>query len=189
MDTFLQNRYIYKMDALFYQTIANSTAHRKSREDNKSFLFTHPEYLPHLMEISYDINDKNHHKACWIMELVFEERLELIKPHLTDFCQNLKHYRSDSAIRSLSKICMFLTQSKTIKLNELQEEKIIETCLDWLIQTNKAANAAYSMRALYLLGKRHAWIHDELKLLLSREFENQTPGYRYAVKDLLKRLR
>lgn len=177
------------MDATYYQTIANSTAHRESRDDNKNFIFNHPEYLPDLLQISYSTADKNHHKACWILELVFEERLALIQPHLEDFCRNLKHYTSDSAIRSLSKICLFLAQSKTLKLTETQEEQIIEACLDWLIQTDKAANAAYSMRALYFLGKRHTWINDELKLILSREFVNQTPGYRSAVKDLLKRLR
>jgi hypothetical protein len=177
------------MDATYYQTIANSTAHRKSRDDNKNFIFNHPEYLPDLLQISYNTADKNHHKACWILELVFEERLTLIQPHLSNFCANLKQYTSDSAIRSLSKICLFLAQSKTLKLTETQEEHIIEACLDWLIQTDKAANAAYSMRALYFLGKRHTWINDELKLILSREFVNQTPGYRSAVKDLLKRLR
>lgn len=176
------------MDTTYNQTIANSTAHRKSRDDNKNFIFNHPEYLPDLLQISYSTADKNHHKACWILELVFEERLALIQPHLSDFCINLKHYSSDSAIRSLSKICLFLAQSKTLKLTETQEEQIIEACLDWLIQTDKAANAAYSMRALYFLGKRHPWINDELKLILSREFVNQTPGYRSAVKDLLKRL-
>ena len=157
------------MDATYYQTIANSTAHRKSRDDNKDFIFNHPEYLPDLLQISYNTTDKNHHKACWILELVFEERLALIQPHLSDFCHNLKHYTSDSAIRSLSKICLFLAQSKTIKLTETHKEQIME--------------------ALYYLGKRHAWINEELKLLLSREFVNQTPGYRSAVKDLLKRLR
>lgn len=177
------------MDATYYQTIAKSTAHRKSRDDQKDFIFNHPEYLPNLLQISYNTKDKNHHKACWILELIFEEQLELILPHLDDFCQNLKHYTSDSAIRSLSKICLFLTQDKSIKLTETHEEKIIEACLDWLIQTDKAANAAYSMRALYQLSKKHLWINDELHLLLSREFVNQTPGYRYAVKDLLKRLR
>jgi hypothetical protein len=177
------------MDATYYQTIAKSTAHRKSRDDQKDFIFNHLEYLPNLLQISYNTKDKNHHKACWILELIFEEQLELILPHLDDFCQNLKYYTSDSAIRSLSKICLFLAQDKSIKLTETQEEKIIEACLDWLIQTDKAANAAYSMRALYLLSKKHLWINDELRLLLSREFENQTPGYRYAVKDLLKRLR
>ena len=132
------------MDATYYQTIANSTAHRKSRDDNKDFIFNHPDYLPYLLQISYNTKDKNHHKACWILELIFEEQLELILPHLTDFCNNLKHYTSDSAIRSLSKICLFLAQSKTIKLTETQEEQIIEACLDWLIQTDKAANAAYN---------------------------------------------
>ncbi|WP_295338568.1 hypothetical protein [Flavobacterium sp.] len=177
------------MDATYYQTIANSTAHRKCRDDQRDFIFNHCEYLPDLLQISYNTTDKNHHKACWILELVFEERLALIQSHLSDFCDNLKHFTSDSAIRSLSKICLFLAQSKTLKLTEIQEEQIIEACLDWLIQTDKAANAAYSMRALYFLGKRQPWINSELKLILSREFENQTPGYRSAVKDLLKRLR
>ena len=177
------------MNPEYYTTIANSTAHRKSRDENKDFIFSPPEYLVDLLQISYNTKDKNHHKACWILELVFEEKLDLIKPHLDDFCQNLRLYPSDSAIRSLSKICLFLAQSKKISLSEIQEEKIIEACLDWLIQTDKAANAAYTMRALYHLGKKHSWINEELKLILSREFENQTPGYRFAVKDLLKRLR
>ena len=185
----MQNRYIYEMNPEYYTTIANSTAHRKSRDDNKDFIFNHPDYLKDLLQISYNTQDKNHHKACWILELVFEEKLELIQPYLNDFCQNLRLFTSDSAIRSLSKICLFLAQSKKIILTETQEEKIIEACLDWLIQTDKAANAAYSMRALYHFGKKYPWINEELKLVLSREFENQTPGYRFAVKDLLKRLR
>ena len=78
---------------------------------------------------------------------------------------------------------------KTIELTESQEEKLIETGLDWIIQTDKAANAAYTMRFLYLLGKKHLWINDELKALLSRNCSHQTPGYRFAVKDILKRLK
>ena len=77
------------MDATYYQTIANSTAHRKCRDDQRDFIFNHCEYLPDLLQISYNTTDKNHHKACWILELVFEERLALIQPHLSDFCDNL----------------------------------------------------------------------------------------------------
>ena len=177
------------MNTDYYKVIATSTAHRKSRDDNKDFIFQNPEFLKDLLEISFNVSDKNHHKACWILELVLEERIELIKPFLDSFCNALAKYRSDSAIRSLSKICLFLSKTKAIVLTEIQEEKIIEACLDWLIQTDKAANAAYSMRALYYFGKKYPWINDELQLILSREFENQTPGYRGAVKDLLKRLR
>ena len=84
---------------------------------------------------------------------------------------------------------MFLSKSKKVKLTENQEEKIIEACFDWLIESDKAANAAYSMRALYNFGKKQDWINEELKVLLSRDISNQTPGYCFAVKDILKRLK
>jgi hypothetical protein len=44
------------------------------------------------------------------------------------------------------------------------------------------------MRFLYLLGKKYSWVNEELTVLLSREFSDQTPGYRSAVKDILKKI-
>ncbi len=73
-------------------------------------------------------------------------------------------------------------------LTENQEEKIIETCLDWLIESDKAANAAYTMRTLYNFGNKHSWVNEELKVLLQRDCSYQTPGYKFAVKDILKKL-
>lgn len=177
------------MNAEFYNQIAQSTAHRKSRDDQKDFIFAQPNYLKDLTGIAFNTKDKNHHKACWILELVCEERLELFIPFIDDYCDSLAKQHSDSAIRSISKIGLFLVKNKKIQLTESQEEKLIESGLDWLIQTDKAANAAYTMRFLYLLGKKHLWVNEELKALLSRDFSNQTPGYRFAVKDILKRLK
>jgi hypothetical protein len=177
------------MNANFYNQIANSTAHRKSREDNKNFIFNNPDYLKYLLEITFNIDDKNHHKACWILELICEEKMELFLPYLDEFCATLHLYKSNSAIRSISKICLFLSNSKKYSLTENQEEKIIEACLDWLIESEKAANAAYAMRTLYNLGKKHNWVNDELKDLLTRDCSHQTPGYKFAVKDILKRLK
>jgi hypothetical protein len=45
------------------------------------------------------------------------------------------------------------------------------------------------MRALFELGKKHSWVNEELKILLSRDLHNQSPGYCFAVKDILKRLK
>lgn len=177
------------MNAEFYNQIAHSTAHRKSRDDNKNFVFSNPRYLSDLTEIAFNTHDKNHHKACWILELICEEHIELFTPFIHQFCEALPHYKINPALRPTSKICLFLTQSKKISLTEFEEEKIIETCLDRLIDTDLAATAAYSMRALYQLGKKHDWVNDELKTILSRDFSNQTPGYRFAVKDILKRLK
>jgi len=177
------------MNSDYYHQIAKSTAHRKSRDENKNFIFEHPEFLKGLVEIAFQTKDKNHHKACWILELVCEERMDLFYPYIDEYCNVLKDYKSDSAIRSVSKIGLFLVKNKKIQLTEIQEGKIIETFLDWLILSNKAANAAYSMRTLFILGKKHPWVKDELKLLLSRDCSHQTPGYKFAVKDILKRLK
>jgi hypothetical protein len=177
------------MNSIFYNQIATSTAHRKSRDDNKNFIFENPECLDDLTKIAFNVKDKNHHKACWILELICEERMALFIPYLNEFCAALSKFKSDSAIRSMSKICLFLSNAKKYNLTKYQEEKIIETCLDWLIQTDKAANAAYAMRTLYNLGKKHNWVNEELKALLTRDLSNQTPGYCFAVKDILKRLK
>lgn len=177
------------MNSEFYTLIEKSTAHRKCRDDIKGFVFEKPNYLNDLTEIAFNPKDKNHHKACWILELICEEQLELFIPFIDDFCSSVALQHSDSAIRSIAKIGLFLVKSKKIQLTELQEEKLIETGLDWLIQTDKAANAAYTMRFLYVLGKKHSWINEELKALLSRDCSHQSPGYRFAVKDILKRLK
>jgi hypothetical protein len=176
------------MNTIYYQQIAKSTAHRKSRDTEKNFIFENPSFLNDLVAISLLTNDKNHHKACWILELICEEQLELFIPYITEFCKTLKHHHSDSAIRSVSKIGMFLVKSKNINLTEEQEELIIETYLDWLINSNKAANAAYTMRTLYLLSKKHRWVKEELRFLLERNCSHQTVGYQFAVEDILKKL-
>ena len=80
-------------------------------------------------------------------------------------------------------------KTKKIDLTEKQENQIIEASFDWLIQTNKASNACYAMRTLYNFSKKHSWIQDELKTVLSRDCSHQTPGYKFAVKDILKRLK
>lgn len=177
------------MDAEFYNQIAKSSAHRKSRDDNKDFVLSNPSYLKDLTDIAFNTKDKNHHKACWILELICEERIEFFIPFIDKFCETLPDFKIDKALRPTSKICMFLCNSKKVSLTEFQEEKIIETCLDRLIDKDLAATAAYSMRALYELGKKYDWVNEELKIILSKDFRNQTPGYRFAVKDILKRLK
>lgn len=177
------------MNAAYYKIIANSTAHRKSRDENKNFIFENPTYIKDLTALAFDTKDKNHHKACWVLELVCEERMELFIPFIDDYCHSLKHFKSDSAIRSIAKIGLFLVKDISVHLTQKQEEQIIETFLDWLIQSDKAANAAYTMRTLYVLGKKHDWVNEELKALLSRDCSHQTPGYKFAVKDILKRLK
>lgn len=177
------------MKSPFYNQIAHSNAHRAERDANCAAALESTRNLAELFALSFDLADKNHFKACWALELVLEKNLPLIAPHLDTFCDKIAQYRHDSAIRSISKICQFLAQSKTMQLTALQEQKIIETCLDWLIQDEKVAAKAYAMRALFALGKKHDWINHELKTILPQDYAQHSPAYKGAAKDILKRLK
>lgn len=176
------------MNADFYNQIAKGTAHRNSRDENTAFVLSNPEYIKDLATIACNQKDKNHYKALWIIELISIEKPEVLLPVIDQFCIALPNYTIEKAIRPSAKICFQLTKSKKVSLTASQEAQIIETCLDWLINDVKVAPAAFAMRALFLLGKKYDWINDELKLILSRDLNNATPGYRFAVKDILKRL-
>lgn len=177
------------MDKAFYTIVEKSTAHRLSREFIRDYVFQNPEKLTPLMEIGLNENDKIHIKALWGLELILELKLELIFPFLDIFTSKIAQYRNDSAIRPVSKICLFLSKSKTVQLTEKQETKIIETCLDWLIQDEKVAAKAYAMRALYHFGKKHPWINETLKTILSQDYSNHSAAYKAAAKDILKKLK
>ena len=185
----MKNDYFYSMNKAFYQLLEESTAHRLNREFIRDYVFQNPEKLKFLMEIALNENDKIHVKACWSLELIFELKLELLLPFLDDFITKIPFFKNDSAIRPASKICMFLSKSKTLKLSENQENKVIETCLDWLIQDEKVATKAYSMRTLYNFGKKHTWINEELKTILSQDYPNHSAAYKAAAKDILRKLK
>lgn len=177
------------MNKAFYQLVEESTAHRLNREFIRDYVIQNPEKLPFLMEIALNENDKIHVKACWSLELIFELKLELLLPFLDDFVSKIAFYKNDSAIRPVSKICLFLSKSKTIKLTENQENKIIETCLDWLIQDEKVAAKAYSMRTLYNFGKKQPWINEELKTIISQDYPNHSAAYKAVAREILTKLK
>jgi len=177
------------MNLAFYKRIEESTAHRLNREFIRDYVLQNPEKLQYLIEIALHEKDKIHIKACWSLELIFEIKLELILPFLDDFLAKIGQFKDDSAIRPISKICMFLSKSKTIQLSENQETKIIETCLDWLIQDKKVATKAYSMITLYNFGKKYPWINEDLKTILSQDFFKHSAAYKAAAKDILRKLK
>lgn len=176
------------MKDTLYQTIEKSTAHRKSRDGVKNLIIEKPELLSELLQIAFNQKDKNHIKACWILELICIEKMEIFMPHIDLFCKSTHIITNESALRSITKICLLVTKNKKIITSNFQEEKIIECCFECLISTDKTANAAYSMRTLFNLSIKHNWIKEELATLLSRDISNKTPGYCFAVKDILKKL-
>jgi hypothetical protein len=182
------------MDSTLYDRIRNVTAARKSRDENKNFVLAHPEYLEDLIRFSFAATDRDSHKACWILEFVAHEEVTWLQPHLDFFCSNLDVLKDESAIRPIAKICQLITVSHfkkdpEITLSQTQLQQITEACFDWLINDIKVAPKAYSIRALYILGKHFDWIHPELKIILEKEYRQQSPAYKAVAREILKKMK
>jgi hypothetical protein len=172
--------------------IDQSTAHRKSREQLSNYIIRNIDILSEFIEIAFDIAHKNHVKAFWSLELVCEKKLKLFVPYLDLFCEVLPKLIDDSAIRPATKICLFLSKSNHrkngISLTQEQEHLLIEALFDRLIQNEKVAAKVYAMRALFVLGKKYNWVHNELKNIIEQDYANHSAAYQGATRNLLKKL-
>jgi hypothetical protein len=176
------------MNSELYKNIANSSAYRASRDKNAHLILTDSQLFPDLLAIAFDTADKNQYKACWILELVLEKQLHLLTEHLPVFCISLSKFRNESATRAVSKICMFLSQHLT--LTDVQEQQITESCFDWLISDDrKVATKAYSIRALYELGKKYDWINPELQRILTDDYHKHSAAYKAVAREILKKIK
>ncbi len=180
------------MKSVLVSKINQSTAHRKSRVYLSNYIIRHEDLLDEFITIAFDIQNENHVKAFWSLELVCEKKLKLFVPYLDSFCEVLPKLKNDSAIRPATKICMFLAKSNHrkngISLSQQQEHYLIEALIDRLIQNEKVAAKVYAMRALFVLGKKYKWVHEELKTIIEQDYSNHSAAYQGATRDLLKKL-
>lgn len=169
----------------------NSNAHRNSRMAVCDFAIEN-NLTDALVEIAFDKNDVNHFKAFWALEFVCEKKLELFVIHIPKFCEVLSEVVNDSALRSATKICMFLAQANHRKsilfLSEKQELQLIENSIDRLIQEEKVASKVYAMKALFIFGKKYDWIYKQMKPIISQDAYQHSYAYQAAARNILKKI-
>jgi hypothetical protein len=176
------------MNSELLKKIEKSSAHTQNRIDNATFILENVNLLPELVSFCFQTENKLHIRACCILEKVFELKLDLSFPFLGLICDDLKLLKNDSAIRSISRFLMLMTQDNAKKnyLTENQLEKITEACFDWLILDYRVAVKHHSVYTLIETGKFSSWIYTELRTILEKEIEFPSPGYRSIVKKFLK---
>jgi len=149
-----------------------------------------------LLQKTFEIDYKYHHKAAWILEFVLDKNFELLLPHLDFFTVNLSKLQNDSAIRPISKICEWIAikyaqkkdQGVVDKLLEKHISNIIETGFDWLIGNYKVATKAYTMHTLYLFGNlpdAPNWIHQELQNIISDKMNTESAAFKSRGRKVL----
>ncbi|WP_461588348.1 adenylosuccinate lyase [Winogradskyella sp.] len=170
---------------------------REKRLFYANMVIENPNLVGPLLEILFDVDDKISCRAAWVFEFMCGEKLEAIIPHLDVFTANVSKVHLDPAVRPMAKICEYLIKAFYAKkpskiksvLTEKHKEKIIEACFDWMINDEKIAPKAYSMNALYLLGSEYDWIHPELALILERDFQMQSSGFKARARHILKKIK
>ena len=176
------------MNSELFNRIEKSSAHIQNRINNGNFIVKNPNLLEDLIRFSFDVNNKLHIRACCILEKVFEIDLTLSFKYLDFICQNLYKLKNDSAIRSISRFLMFVVKNNSTKqyLSVNQIEKINEASFDWLISDYRVAVKHHSVYTLIETGKHIHWVYPELRIILERNVEFPSPGYRNIVKKFLK---
>ncbi len=176
------------MNVDFYTKIAKSNASTNCRNNLKKLVLDNPDLLVDLLQIAITTTDKNHYKAVWITEMIAETHTKLLAVFTHDLISSFSKCKHQSAVRGMSRVAYFISVSRSISLTESQQEKVIETCLDWLIGDAKVAPKAYAMYTLCHFAKKHDWIKEELHSIVEKDFEHQSAGYKAAAKEVLRKI-
>ncbi|ABQ03460.1 hypothetical protein [Flavobacterium johnsoniae] len=170
------------------------SAYRENRLKCAQDVLENPYLFNELISICFSPEDKNNHKACWILEFVSYEELLWLQPHLDFFFSNLKVLKDESSIRPIAKVVQLLVKShykkdeNSIHLSEKNLQDCIEASFDWLINDVKVATKAYSIRTLYVLGNHYDWIHPELQIILNKDYGDHSAAYKAVAREVLKKI-
>lgn len=183
-----------KMSSELQAKLDYVNAYRENRLMAAQYVLENQHLFEELVSVCFSPEDKNNHKACWILEFVSYEELIWLQPHLDFFCSNLKDLKDESAIRPIAKVVQLLVKShykkseNSILLSEDNLQDCIEASFDWLINDIKVATKAYSIRTLYILGNHYDWIHPELQIILNKDYGDHSAAYKAVAKEVLKKI-
>lgn len=170
---------------------------REKRLYYANLFINNPDQISKLLDILFMVDDKASPRAAWVFEFICNQDIERIIPYLDRFTKNMHNVHKDSAVRPVAKICEFLakayyakTDNKIKKALSIEhQERIIEVCFDYMINDEKIAPKAYSMNTLFLFGQDFDWIHPELALILKRDFQMQSSGFKARARHILRKIK
>lgn len=183
--------------AQLYEELNYVNHSREKRLFYANLVIENPELIPKLLEILFRIDDKISQRAAWVLEFMCKENLDEMIPFLDSFTNNIHQVYLDGAVRPVAKICEYLVtayyskKDNNIKscLLDTHRKKIIECCFDYLINDVKIAPKAYAMQTLFLLGRDYQWIHPELVIILERDFQMQSSGFKARAKHIIAKIK
>ncbi len=180
-----------------YKELSYVNHSREKRLYYANLVIDNPDLIPKLLDILFMVDDKISCRAAWVFEFMCGENLEACIPYLDLFTAHMHRVHLDSAVRPVAKVCEYLIKAYYSKhenkiksaLLPSHKESIVEACFDWMINDEKIAPKAYAMNTLYLLGNDYDWIHPELVMILERDYQMQSSGFKARARHILKKIK
>jgi len=181
---------------LIYKLQHMGPAMRSNRQHLANIVLVNPHLFYDLLVLAFDTKNKLSIKAAWILELVCEEKISWLLPHIDYFTNHIKYLKYDSAIRPILKICKFIALAYNDKsdiavkkhLTKIHIDLLIETGFDWMISDQKVAVKAYTMESLFALGIGVRWVHPELKSIIQQHILHESPGYKACGRKIIEKI-
>lgn len=169
----------------------NVTGLRENRTRVTNLVIDNISCLPNLIDIVFDIDTKIAIKATWIIEFIAKTDINLVVPYVDLFSKKIHTVYEGSAVRGLSKIVQLLLEenNKTSFLSTKQKERFVEVGFDWMISKHRVAIKAYTMRSLFLLGKKSDWIHKELSIIIKENMHHESAAFKSRGRITLEQIR
>ncbi|MEM0517283.1 hypothetical protein [Aequorivita flava] len=172
---------------------------RNKRLEVAFWITKKPHYVRETLQYCFNEGNELLVSSAYVLEIICQYKPKNFIKYKYLFFEKLPTIKTDSALRSCSKICEMLCYyhfrkilGLFYKVLNLEERKTItECCFDWLITDQKVACQAHAMQCLFYLGadKDEKWIYPELKQILLQNIPNKSAGYQARARKILKLLK
>lgn len=179
-------------ETLIHELSTTNNLTRIHRQKICQLILKNKYLLSHLVNLSFEFDNKLSIKAASILEVIVKDSENHILPYFNQITRNLSKLKFHSTRRYFAKICEIIVENHQKngffdeKSYKKSKKEIISICFDWLITNQKVAVEVYAMSVLYVLGQEEKWIHHEIKHILSINIENKSFAYKARGKKILK---
>jgi len=141
-----------------------------------------PGQMPKLWEFATSSHERSW-RATWLMDKVYDEAPELIRPYIPQMIQMIPNLECQSKQRQFLKLISAEALPKTISGD------FINRCFDLLISNaTPVAVRVYAMQILFNFSEQEPDIKNELALVIEEFMSDGSAGFKCRGKRILKKL-
>ena len=155
------------------------------RDRGARLIHHHPEYFTSLLKLACAPKDNRENiLAVWILEKYAVEQPECLDSDFTFFLEGVLQQKNDSKTRPFAKLlyhyCKNMTRRKL--LSRQQIDWIVEICFGYMLESQKAATMAFTLKTLHFFRNHKPWVSDEIQAFIEKKRPISSAGFRSVVR-------